>query len=93
MTANFLELFLLAFVVIAIGYSGLASCTTLLYRRKSWGQLRPNELKVKQGSASIENRLDLFMRTFFTCVFTYQIYLLALVLGGLAYLVLTYIVR
>lgn len=93
MTASFLELFLLAFLIVAIVYSGLASCTNIFYRRKSWGQLRPNELKVKQGSATMENRLDLFIRTFFTSVFTYQIYLVALVLGGLTYLAIDYFYR
>lgn len=93
MTANFWEVFLLAFVVVAAGYAFLASWTPLFYKRKSWGQLTQNELKVKQGTASPEIRLDLFVRTFFTCFFTYQVYLLALLLGGGIYLCVMYATR
>jgi hypothetical protein len=90
---NFWEIFLFAFVAAAGGYSFLASCTTVFYRKKAWGQLSPTELKVKQGSASFENRIDLFIRTLFVSLFTYQIYLLAFMMGGLMYLVMLYFNR
>ena len=85
MEVTFWELFFVAFLISALLYSFLASWTRLLYRGKSWGQLSANELKVKQGTATIENRIDLFVRTFFLSLFTYQIYLVALLLGSIVY--------
>ena len=93
MNVSFFELFFLAVVVCAIIYSFVASWTRILYRSKSWGQLSANELKVKQGTATLENRVDLFVRTFFTSFFTYQVYLFALALSGFGYLILRYAVK
>lgn len=89
MAVTFWETFFLSFLVVAISYSFIASWTKFLYKKKSWGQLSPNELKVKQGTASLENRVDIFARTFFASLFTYQVYLVALVLGIIVYLIAT----
>jgi len=85
MSANFLEVFLYAFFAVAAGYAVLASFTTIFYKKKSWGQLTRNELKVKQGTATIENRMDLLIRSFFTSLFTYQVYLVALLVAIVLY--------
>lgn len=85
MAANYLELFLYSFFAVALGYAILASFTTIFYKKKSWGQLTRNELKVKQGTASVENRMDLLIRSLVTSLFTYQIYLIALFLSTLVY--------
>lgn len=85
MAANFIEVFLYSFFAVAALYALLASFTTIFYKKKSWGQLTRNELKVKQGTATIENRMDLLIRSFFTSVFTYQVYLVALFVTILAY--------
>lgn len=91
MTPDIWEMFLLVFTAVAFCYSFLASCTALLYKSKSVGQLSRSELKVKQGTASLEVRVNLFVRTFFSCFFTYQIYLLALFIGGAVYLAIKYL--
>lgn len=91
MAPDIWETFLLVFAAVAFGYSFLASCTALLYKRKSVGQLSRSELKVKQGTASLEIRVNLFVRTLFSCLFTYQIYLLALLVGGAVYLAIKYL--
>lgn len=93
MVADVWEMYLLAFVVVSIGNAFLSSWTPLFYRRKSWGQLTPNELRVKQGTATFEIRMNLFVRTFFSCFFSYQIYLVALFISGSAYLVMEYLIR
>ena len=93
MAPGLLETFLLVFAAVALGYAFLASCTALLYKSKSVGQLTRSELKVKQGTASPEERVNLFVRTFFSCLFTYQIYLLALLIGGAVYLAIKYLPR
>lgn len=86
MQPGLVEVYIIVFLLTAAGYAGLASFTTLFYRRKSWGELTHNELKVKQGDATIENRLDLFFRSFFTGFFTYQVYLISLAVTGLYWL-------
>lgn len=82
MTPEYWDICLLAFFAVAVGYALISSLTPLLYKNKSWGQLTANELRVKQGTATPEIRLNLFVRSFFSCFFTYQIYLAALVLSG-----------
>lgn len=82
MAPNFWEVYLLACMIVAVGYGLLASCTALFYKHKALGQLKPNELKVKQGRATPEVRIDLFVKSFFSCFFSYRVYLLALILSG-----------
>jgi len=86
MNPNFAELYFLAFLAVASTYAFLKSWTRLPYRRMPVGRLSGNELRVKQGTASIENRLTLFGLTFFSSLFTYQVYLLALVIAATIYL-------
>lgn len=85
MITGFLELFALCFLIVAVGYGALAGCTSLLYRKKSVGQLRGDELRVKQGTASLEHRFNVAVKTFFTSIFTYQVYLLALTISCVIY--------
>ncbi|SHO44804.1 hypothetical protein [Desulfopila aestuarii] len=87
MQPSFFELFFFCFLLIAASYGLLASWTSIFYRKKAVGQLRGNELRVKQGTASIDNRLSVLARTFFLSFFTYQVYLLALALSGGIYLI------
>lgn len=89
MKPNFAELFFFSFLIIAAIYAFLASWTPIFYKKRSVGQLRGDELLVKQGTARLDNRLSLFFRTFFSSAFTYQIYLLALLLSGSVYLLRT----
>ncbi len=86
MVPDFWDMYLLAFVVVSVCYAFISSWTSLLYRRKSWGQLTASELRVKQGTATPEIRMNLFVRAFFACFFTYQVYLLALLLSGVLFL-------
>jgi hypothetical protein len=90
MNVDFWDVFMLAFVAVAAGYALLASLSSVLYRRKALGRLTKHELKVKQGTATFENRMDLFVRTFFVSLFTYQVYLIALALGSSVYFILKY---
>ena len=85
MIADFFELFALCFLIVAVGYGVLAGCTGLLYRKRSVGQLRGDELRIKQGTASLEHRLNVAVKTFFTSIFTYQVYLLAVTMSGIIY--------
>lgn len=86
MHPGFIELFFFSFIGVAAIYGFLAGWTPFFYRKKAVGQLRGDELRVKQGTAGIDNRLSVLGRTFFLSFFTYQVYLLALVVSGVLYL-------
>lgn len=83
MHASFIERYFFCLLAIAAIYGVLASWTPVFYRKKAVGQLRGNELRIKQGTASVDNRLSVMVRTFFLSFFTYQVYILALVVSGM----------
>ena len=87
---GFIEIYLLAFLIVSVGYGLLAGWATAFYRKKAWGQLSANELKVKQGTASLENRLDLFFRSLATGVFVWQLHFAALLVSSLVVMLLRY---
>jgi hypothetical protein len=91
MHPNFFEIFFLSFLAVAAGYGLVAGWTKLFYRNKAVGQLTGHELRIKQGTASIEQRLAVFSRAFFGALFTYQVYLLALCCAGIAFLLLRFV--
>jgi hypothetical protein len=80
MDIGFLEVYLITFLAVSAIYSFLASWTTFFYRNKAWGQLSKNELKVKQGTATMENRIDLCAQTIITGLLTWQLHLIALII-------------
>lgn len=85
MTLSFIELFFLSFLLVASAHGVLAGWTVLLYKKKSVGQLSGDQLRVKQGTATLEHRINVLVKTFFTSIFTYQIYLLALFASAILY--------
>lgn len=80
MEVGFLECYVLMFLSVAAAYAFIAGWTPFFYRKKSWGQLSRNELKVKQGTATLENRFDLFFRSMVSSLFVWQAHLVALLL-------------
>lgn len=80
MGSSFLEIYIITFLAVLAIYVFLAGWTTLFYRKKAWGQLSQNELKVKQGTATLENRLDLSAQSVVTGLLTWQLHLIALVI-------------
>lgn len=80
MDIGFLEVYIITFLAVSAIYAFLAGWTTLFYRKKSWGQLSQNELKVKQGTATMENRLDLCAKSIVTGLLTWQLHAIALVI-------------
>jgi len=85
MHPNFIELFFMCFLGFACLYGMLASWTSVFYRKKAVGRLHRDEIRIKQGTADLDNRLRVMTRTFFLSFLTYQVYLLALVLSSLLY--------
>lgn len=86
MNVDFVDLFFVSFLAIAAVHGFLAGWTKLLYRKKATGQLSSCELRVKQGTASLEHRVTVFTRAFFASLFTFQVYFLALCCAAIAYL-------
>lgn len=74
MSENIFEVFFTTLFFIALLHSALASCTKILYRKKSWGRLTHNQLKVVQGDATFSQRIELFFHTFFTSFLTPTVY-------------------
>jgi len=79
-----------SFFFVALANAILASCTRLYYRNKPTGLLSHSQLRIKQGNATFEHRLNVFGQAMVFCFITLRIYLFAilvgLVLGGAMYL-------
>lgn len=79
-----------SFLFVALAHAILASCTRLYYKNKPAGLLSHSQLRIKQGNATFEHRLNVFGQALVFCFITLRIYLLAmlvgLVLGGAMYL-------
>jgi spore coat protein CotH len=78
MGVGFLEVYIITFLAVLAIYLFLAGWTTIFYRKKAWGQLTQNELKVKQGTATIENRIDLCAKSAVTGLLTWQLHMITL---------------
>lgn len=73
---NWLTLLLFSFLFVALGNSLLASCTTIYYKNKSIGRLSHSQLRIKQGTATFEQRLNVFIQSLVFCFITLRIYLI-----------------
>ncbi len=73
-------LLFLSFCLVTITNSILASCTTLYYKQKPVGRLSHNQLRIKQGNASLEHRLNVFAQSLIFSFVTFRIYLFSLLL-------------
>ena len=57
---DWLSLGLLSFTIVSITSALIASCTGFFYHQKAWGQMSHSQLRIKQGNATIEHRLNVF---------------------------------
>ena len=87
---NWLSLLFFSFSLVALVNGLLASCTTFYYRKKSTGQLSHSQLRIKQGNATPEQRLNVFAQHLVFSVFSPSVYIIAilvwLVITGILYL-------
>ena len=77
---NWLTLLLYSFLFVALSNSLLASCTAKYYKNKSIGRLSHSQLRIKQGTASLEQRLNVFVQSMLFCFITFRLYLITFVL-------------
>lgn len=75
--AQWFPVLLLALVLVVVGNALLASCTDLYYRRKAWGQLSHSQLRIKQGRAEVDHRLNVFFQALVFGLVSPRLYLCA----------------
>ena len=75
---NWLTLLLYSFLFVALSNSLLASCTAVYYRNKSIGRLSHSQLRIKQGTATLEQRLNVFAQSLIFCFISFRIYIITL---------------
>lgn len=75
---NWLKILVLSFCLVALTNSLLASCTALFYRKKPVGRLSHNELRIKQGNATLEQRLNVFGQSLTFSIVTLRVYIFTL---------------
>lgn len=91
---NWLSIFLFSFFLVAITNAFLASFTTFFYGKKSSGHLSHSQLRIKQGNATLEHRINVFAQYFTFSIVTLRVYLITLLLwlliNGALYLKVSY---
>lgn len=75
-----LMILLFSFLFVALINALLASCTKIFYKDKSSGHLSHSQLRIKQGNASFEHRLNVFAQSLVFCFVTFRIYLFTLLI-------------
>lgn len=92
--SNWSAMLLLSFLIVAVANSLLASCTPLYYKKRSMGHLSHSQLRIKQGTANFEHRLNVFTHSLVFAFVTFRIYLITLVvwlaLSGVSYIATSY---
>lgn len=75
---NWSTILLISFVIVAVANGLLASCTSIYYKNRPVGHLSHSQLRIKQGNANFEHRLNVFAQSLVFCFFTFRIYLITL---------------
>ena len=73
---NWSTILLISFLLVALANALLASCTNIYYKKKSIGHLSHSQLRIKQGTATFEHRLNVFAQSLVFCLVTFRIYLI-----------------
>lgn len=72
---NWLDLLLVSFLLVALANSLLASCTGIYYQNIATGRLSHSQLRIKQGTATFEQRLNVFSYSLVFSFISLRIYL------------------
>jgi hypothetical protein len=75
LTENWSSILLLSFLLVAFTNAIVASFTSVYYRKKSIGHLSHSQLRIKQGNATFEHRLNVFAQSFVFCFVTLRVYI------------------
>ncbi len=86
---KWLTILLFSFLSVIFVNAMLAGCTKLFYRNKPSGHLSHSQLRIKQGNADFEQRLNVFSQTLVFSLVSLKIYLISfliwLVVNGAFY--------
>jgi len=77
---NWWTILVFSFLLVAFINGLLASWTPFYYKNKSIGRLSHSQLRIKQGTANIEHRLNVFVQSVVFSFFNFRIYLLSFLL-------------
>lgn len=80
LNSNWLKILFLSFCLVAVTNGLLASCTPLFYRKKPVGRLSHNELRIKQGNATLEQRLNVFGQSLTFSIVSFRVYIFTLLI-------------
>ncbi len=75
---NWTTMLLVSFMFVACANALLASFTKIYYKNKSLGHLSHSQLRIKQGTATYEHRLNVFTQTLVFCFLSLRIYIITL---------------
>ncbi len=67
-----------SFLAIALINALLASSTKRYFKTRSSGHLSHSQLRIKQGTADFEHRLNVFVQTFLLSLVSWRVYLIVL---------------
>ena len=84
------SILLFSILLVVFTNSLLAGFTKIYYKNKSMGHLSHSQLRIKQGNATFEHRLNVFAQSLIFSFISFRIYLITLlvwlVINGLYYL-------
>ena len=75
---NWFTILLTSFLLVACANALLASCTKRYYKNKSPGHLSHSQLRIKQGTATLDHRLNIFAQSLAFSFFSFRIYLITI---------------
>lgn len=79
--------FFMVFVVVLFVHALLASLTSFYYSKSSWGRLTHSQLRIKQGNATFEHRLNVFVHTLVFSFTNWRIYAIT----AMSWLIFTFV--
>lgn len=82
LSENWLYLLFISFAVVTITSSVIASTWKQYYRNVPIGRLSHSQLRVKQGNATPDHRINVFTHSLILCLFKFRIYLISVLLWG-----------
>ena len=68
----------ISFLFVSCANALLASCTKVYYKNKALGHLSHSQLRIRQGTAGYEHRLNVFTQTLVFSFLSLRIYVITL---------------
>lgn len=83
LSENWLFLLFMSFVFVTLINCVIASTWKKYYLKVPLGRLSHSQLRVKQGNATLEHRINVFAHTLILSIFKFRIYLISMLIWGL----------